>query len=240
MDEWFKPLAGLLAGMMRAGFGGGVGVVAAPVLALVIPAKQALGVLLPLTLTADAISVSYYWGRWEPHLVRALLPGCIVGIALGSVLLDLIPEHVFRKLLGGMACVYVIFQMLGSRITDRLQTTSRTGGLIVGVATGLVSSMLHSGGVVMMLYLAPLGLAGRTFVATAFLIGVVLNLVKIGPYVALGLIDTDSLLVTLKMLPALAVGALLGILLNHKLPRIWFHRAVLLIVVIVGIKLLLS
>ncbi len=92
----------------------------------------------------------------------------------------------------------------------------------------------------MMLYLAPLGLAGRTFVATAFLIGVVLNLVKIGPYVALGLIDTDSLLVTLKMLPALAVGALLGILLNHKLPRIWFHRAVLLIVVIVGIKLLLS
>ena len=34
--------AGWLGGMMRAGFGGGVGVVAAPLLALVMPAKLSL------------------------------------------------------------------------------------------------------------------------------------------------------------------------------------------------------
>ena len=238
--EFFMSVAGLLTGMMRAGFGGGVGVVAAPVLALVIPAKQALGVILPLTLTADLITVKYYWGHWEPRLVRALLPGCILGIAIGSVLLDLIPEHIFRKLLGAMACVYAVLQVLGSRVTDRWQTTSRTGGLVVGVMTGLVSTLLHAGGVVMMLYLAPLGLAGRTFVATAFLVGVALNLVKIWPYFGLGVIDGASIAISFRMLPALAIGAGLGLLLNHKLPKIWFNRLILLIVLVVGVKLLLS
>jgi len=239
-DDVFMSVAGLLTGMMRAGFGGGVGVVAAPVLALVIPAKQALGVILPLTLSADLISVRYYWGHWDLRLVKALLPGCVVGIGIGSVLLDLLPEDVFRRMLGGMACLFVVFQMLGSRLTDRFETQSRTGGLIVGVLTGLVSTLLHAGGVVMMLYLGPLALAGRTFVATAFLIGVVLNLVKIGPYIGLGLIDTASLTISLWMLPSLAIGTLLGLLLNHKLPKVWFNRLILVIVLVVGVKLLLS
>ena len=106
--------------------------------------------------------------------------------------------------------------------------------------TGLVSTLLHAGGVVMMLYLAPLALDGRKFVATAFLIGVALNLAKIGPYVGLGLIDPESFSISLKMLPALAVGALLGMLLNHKLPMVWFNRLILAIVLTLGIKLLLA
>jgi uncharacterized membrane protein YfcA len=150
------------------------------------------------------------------------------------------PEEFFRRLLGGMACLFSILQILGNRITDRLETSSATGGLVVGVLTGLVSTLLHAGGVVMMLYLAPLALAGRKFVATAFLIGVALNLVKIGPYVGLGLIGPGSLSISLRMLPALVVGSLLGMLLNQKLPKVWFNRLILVIVLIVGIKLLLS
>ncbi|MEE2753394.1 MAG: sulfite exporter TauE/SafE family protein [Candidatus Latescibacterota bacterium] len=239
-DDVFLSIAGLLTGMMRVGFGGGVGVVAAPVLALVIPAKQALGVILPLTLSADAISLRYYWGHWEPRLVKALLPGCVVGIGAGSIILDLMPEEFFRRLLGGMACLFAILHILGSGIKDRLGTSSATGGLVVGVLTGFVSTLLHAGGVVMMLYLAPMGLAGRKFVATAFLIGVALNLVKLGPYIGLGLIDPESLSISLNMLLALAVGAMLGMLLNHKLPIVWFNRLILVIVLTVGIKLLLA
>ena len=240
IDELLMISAGLLTGMMRAGFGGGVGVVAAPVLALTIPAKQALGVILPLTLSADLISVRYYWGRWEWHLVKAIIPGCVTGIAIGAILLNLIPEEMFRRMIGGMALSYALLQAFGGSLQARLQTTTSFGSLLIGIATGIVSVLLHAGGVVMMLYLAPLRLAGRVFVATAFLIGVILNIFKSVPYVGLGLINGNSLLISLKMLPALAVGAVVGIILNHKLPRIWFHRLILLIVVGVGIRLLLS
>ena len=70
-------VGGFLIGVMRAGFGGGIGVVAAPVLALAIPAKDALGLIVPLSLATDVISVRYYWAlyayaldavrsRWQP------------------------------------------------------------------------------------------------------------------------------------------------------------------------------
>ena len=42
-------IGGFLIGVMRAGFGGGIGVVAVPVLALAVPAKSALGLVLPLS-----------------------------------------------------------------------------------------------------------------------------------------------------------------------------------------------
>jgi uncharacterized membrane protein YfcA len=92
----------------------------------------------------------------------------------------------------------------------------------------------------MMLYLAPQGLSGRQFVATAFLIGVILNFLKIGPYLDLELMTGQTLRTGLWMLPAVAAGSLTGILLNHTLPEIWFHRAVLAVVVAVSVKLLTS
>jgi len=139
-----------------------------------------------------------------------------------------------------MACLYALYQVFGGRLSDSLETTTRTGGFVVGIATGLVSTLMHAGGVVMMLYLAPLRLAGRTFVATAFLIGAVLTFVKAVPYLGLGLIDEASLAISFLMLPALAVGALLGMLLNHRMPKVWFNRLILIIVLVVGVRLLLT
>ena len=45
-------------------------------------------------------------------------------------------------------------------------------------------------------------------------------------------IAANSLMITLKMLPVLAIGALPGIGLNHKLPKIWFNRLILVIVLL--------
>ena len=239
-DHLILGLGGLLVGLVRAGFGGGVGVVAAPVLAMVIPAKAALGVILPLTLTADLVSLRYYWGRWVGRHVVALLPGMVVGVALGWVLLDLVPESWFRKMLGALACGFGLLQVFRDRVLKPPEAPGRGTSLGVGVALGVASTLIHSGGVVMMLYLLPQGLSGRTFVATAWIIGVFLNLIKLVAYLDLGLIGRTSLTMDLWLLPALAAGALLGILLNRRLPEEWFHRAILIIVLILGVKLMLS
>ena len=45
-------------------------------------------------------------------------------------------------------------------------------------------------------------------------------------------IAANSLMITLKMLPVLAIGALPGIGLNHKLPKICFNRLILVIVLL--------
>ena len=229
--------AGWLVGMMRAGFGGGVGVVAAPLLALVMPAKMALGVIMPLVWVTDAISVRYYWGHWVASTVWAIVPGCILGVAGGWYLLDVIPEDVFRRLLGGLACVFALLQPIRERVAALMSAPGRVGGSLIGALTGMASTLLHSGGVVLMLYLVPQKLPGRQFVATAFLVGVILNVFKFAPYLDLGLINAESLALDLKILPALGLGALMGLLLNQRLSVVWFNRVVLVIVMAVGTRL---
>ena len=231
-------LGGLLVGIMRTGFGGGVGVVAAPVLALVMPAKMTLGVILPLTQMADLVSLRYYWGRWVWRHVIALVPGLVIGVAIGWGLLDIIPELWFRRILGALACTFALLQVFRERMLRDMKTPGRGMSLGVGVVLGVVSTLIHSGGVVMMLYLIPQGLSGRTFVATAWILGVILNIIKLAAYLDLGLIGCESLLLDLWLLPALAAGALLGIFLNRRLSSTWFNRAVLVIVLILGIKLI--
>jgi uncharacterized membrane protein YfcA len=230
--------AGWLVGMMRAGFGGGVGVVAAPLLALVMPAKMTLGVIAPLVWVTDVISVRYYWRRWETRTVVTIVPGCILGVAGGWFLLDVIPEDVFRRLLGGLACVFALLQPIRERLGTMMSSPGRLGGTLIGMVTGLASTMLHSGGVVLMLYLVPQNLPGRRFVATAFLVGVILNVFKLVPYLDLGLINRETLALDLRMLPALGLGALSGILLNQRLSVVWFNRVVLGIVLVVGGRLM--
>ncbi|MBT4137681.1 MAG: sulfite exporter TauE/SafE family protein [Candidatus Latescibacteria bacterium] len=233
-------LGGFLVGVMRAGFGGGVGVVAAPIMALVIPAKLTLGVILPLSLATDVISVRYYWGHWVGQHVRALLPGMIVGVLLGGGILDVIPEEWFRRILGALACVFAFLQVFKDRILSDVKPLGFGARVGVGIVLGVVSSLVHAGGVVLMLYLLPQGLSGRTFVATAWLFGVILNAMKLVLYLSLGIINSQSLMMDVWLLPVLALGALVGIVMNKHLSPLWFNRIVLVLVLGIGFKLMVS
>ena len=86
--------------------GGGVGVVVTPLLALVIPAKLALGVMLPLSLAADLIAIRFYWKYRVARSPSFCFPEWRSGCWLAGVLLDVIPELWFRRMLGGLACLF--------------------------------------------------------------------------------------------------------------------------------------
>lgn len=242
MDRVYVALAfgGFLVGVMRAGFGGGVGIVAAPIMALVIPAKLTLGVILPLSLVTDAVSIRYYWGHWVGHHVWALLPGMVLGVFIGGGVLDLVPEEWFRRILGGMACGFAVLQVFRDRIRHDLVAPGFWCRFGVGLVLGVVSSLVHAGGVVLMLYLIPQGLNGRSFVATAWLFGVILNAMKLVLYLTLDLINAQSVMIDLSILPALILGALAGIVMNQRLSVLWFNRLIFIFVLIIGIKLMVS
>ena len=239
VTEMVLVLAGLVLGVVKTGFGGGVGVVVAPILALVMPAKESLGVLLPLILIVDAVSAYYYRHNRLTEILKPLVPGAVVGLLLGWFLLGIVPEAVFRKLLGGLACAFVALQPFTSRFT-MFSGRGRLEPFLAGALLGCVSIMTHAGGMILMMYLLPRGLSGQAFVATAVTVGAILNAIKAGPYVSLGLVNVDTLSMGLWMIPSAAVGMVLGVLLNRRLPRVWFHRAILTLVLIVGLRLVLT
>ncbi|MEM8737391.1 MAG: sulfite exporter TauE/SafE family protein [Planctomycetota bacterium] len=77
----------LITGIAKSGFGGGVGILAVPLVAVALDAQLAVGVMLPILLAADLVAVAQHRrDRSAPHLRWALIGG-VLGIAVGTTLL---------------------------------------------------------------------------------------------------------------------------------------------------------
>ena len=103
-SDLFLAAAGFLSGLIKTGVGVGSGLVLLPTLALVFPAKVALGLGAPMLLASDIIGLHYYWKQWLPRreltrLFLAIIPGLFIGI----VLLPMIPGRAFRIGVGILA-----------------------------------------------------------------------------------------------------------------------------------------
>ena len=227
---------------MRAGFGGGIGVVAVPVLALAVPAKSALGLVLPLSLATDVISARYYWGHWVGDHVKALMPGMVLGILIGAGILDIVPEVWFRRMLGALACIFAVLQVMRDRVLVNVKPPGPWMRFGVGVTLGVVSTLVSAGRCVIFNVVFIAAGLGRTYVCWGRrgFFGIALNFLKLTPYIFLGLINFQSLVMDVWMLPALFLGAAVGLFLNRRLSPVWFNRCVLVLVLGIGLKLMLS
>ena len=76
-------LAILLAGISKGGFGAAAGGLAVPVMSIVIAPPEAAGIMLPILCAMDLFGIHAWRGRWSVHHLRILLPGGLIGIALG-------------------------------------------------------------------------------------------------------------------------------------------------------------
>ena len=60
----------ILLGLSKGGFSG-VGTIAAPLIATVVPPMQAVGLLMPILVTQDAVTVWSYWRKWDMRSSRS-------------------------------------------------------------------------------------------------------------------------------------------------------------------------
>ena len=100
----------MLAGISKGGFGSGASFVAAPLMALVLPPEMALGVLMPLLLLIDAVTLKPYWRRWDRRHSRLLLIGAGPGVILGIVFWKIANQDMLRLLIAGIAIGYAAMQ----------------------------------------------------------------------------------------------------------------------------------
>lgn len=262
-------LAVVLVGIAKSGFGGGVGIVAVPLFVLAAGSRDGLGALLPLLIAADIFSLGHHWKRWDGPNLRHLLPGSMLGIVAGSVVLWLLLgrpdlglamdgggvqdlDEAARqsraqtenglKLAVGLICVaYVIGDYIRRRLKiDKPFQTGPVKGNLTGLAAGLVSTIGHAAGPITAIYLLGQKIDRRKFIGTAVIYYFIVNTVKLLPYLLLGLIHTGSLFQGLVLLPLVPVGTFLGAWLNRKLSEDIFRAIILLIVLITGIHFVLE
>jgi hypothetical protein len=228
----------LLMGISKGGFGGGVGLIATPMVALVTTPTRAAAILLPILCAMDIVGVIAYRRSWDPVNMRILLPGSVLGILLGTATFRFLDESLIRLLLGALALGFVLRYWL-ARTPQQVPTApSRRAGSFWATVSGFTSFVAHAGGPPLSVYLLPQNMDKTLFVGTTVVYFTFVNYLKLVPYSLLGQFSGENLLTSLVLSPLAPLGMWLGIWLHRRIDEKLFYQAIYLMLAAVGVKLL--
>lgn len=232
-------LSAFLTGVSKAGLGGNMGVLITPIMALVIPADQAVGLLLPIFILGDTFALMAHWRRWNGRLVVWLIPAGLVGVTLGSFVLTNISPVALQRLLGVFVFIFIVYRLAEKAVLKRLQYQARGWhGWVAGGLAGFTSALAHAGGPPVAIYLLLQDLAPQVFVATSVLFFAVINWIKVPYYYGAGLLDFAGKLELLWVAPLVPLGVWVGKRLAQRVERRVFERIILVLLGISGVLLL--
>lgn len=227
----------MLYGVAKGGFGGAIAVLSVPLMALAMPPTQAAAIMLPILVAMDIFVLRTYWGLFDARALKLLLPGAMVGIALGYFTAEVMNEHYMRLLIGVLSVAFGLQQLLG--LQSRSSSEHRPGSAtFFGGLAGFTSFSIHAGGPPLTMYLMPKGLSPLTFAGTAGVFFAVVNVVKLFPYYTLGQFTTDNLLYSLVLVPLAPLGVALGHFLVKRSPAGFYYSVISFFLVVIGAKLL--
>ena len=240
---WLTAAAAVtLFGIAKAGFGGGIGIIAVPLLALTISVPDASALLLPLLIIIDLLNVRHYRHHFDKRNIGLMLPGSVIGIAIGGLYFNHFAdqERVLEIGIGIIALAFIAFQVTRSVILGILDKRNPPAaeGIIMGAVAGFTSTLAHVGGPPATIYLLPQKLPRDIFVGTTVIFFTVVNLVKLIPYAMLGLLRIGNLTTVLLLAPLCFIGVRLGIYLNRRFTDVWFNRVVYTLLFFTGVQLI--
>ena len=226
----FGGLSVLILSMAKAGFGGSIGLLAVPMMIYAVGDKTSLatGLFLPILIAADYMNVIVWWRKWRWGVVARLLPGAAVGIVIAWIALHQMGfggDVLTAQAQAGratadawmkMAVGVISLSFVAIRIIQALRAKQLAfrpvmwQSAITGGTAGVTSTFAHAAGPVTSMYLLPQHLGKDAYVATTALYYFIANQLKLAPYIHLKLINRESLLLGLALVPAVPVGVVLG------------------------------
>ena len=245
IEFWFlAAFAVVFVGIAKAGFGGGIGVIATPLMALTIPVADAAAILLPLLIVCDIFAVVHYRSRFDRRSIKLMLPGAVPGIAAGAYFFAYFSsnERALQMGLGVLAVAFVLFQVARSLVLGLLEKRRphAAEGVLMGAAAGFTSTLAHAGGPPVTIYLLPQKMPRELYVGTTVIFFAAINQIKLIPYFGLGLLRIGHLETIAILAPLSYVGVRLGIYLNRRFSEVWFNRLIYTVLLLTGVQLILG
>ena len=247
-------MSAMLVSMAKAGFGGSIGILSMPLMVYACQGQTmtAAAVMLPLLIACDYFSILPWRGKWDLRIVGNLLPGAVLGVALGWAALYAIRQTgvhtqgktgnaILSMLIGVIAIGFVVLQVIKSLRTKPpafrpvfWQATS------VGALAGLTSTLAHVAGPIVTMYLLPQKMPKERFVATTVLYYWIGNQIKLVPYFVLGMLTARTFFASVLLMPAVAAGVVLGIYLHRKVGQKQFIGIIYALLALAGLHLMIT
>lgn len=229
----------IILGLAKGGFYG-VGTIATPMMALVLPPVTAAAVVMPILIVQDVVGVWAFRRTWDRHVVMLMIPTASIGVFLGWLLAAHVSEHVVQALLGALSILFA---------GQRLWVENRGGGVspvrlpdwvgaLCGIAAGFTSQIAHAGGPPYQVWAMPRRLPRDVMVGSTAIIFAVVNWVKVPAYVALGGFSKPNMTLAATLLPLAIISTFAGVKLVRVVPAERFYTVIYVLMIGVGLKLL--
>ncbi|MBN9063539.1 MAG: sulfite exporter TauE/SafE family protein [Rhizobiales bacterium] len=232
-------LSVILCGLSKGGFSG-LSMLSTPVLSLALPPLEAAAILLPVLLVQDFFSIWSFRRECDREGLIVLLVGAILGMIVAGVFATTIPVSGLTFLLGVIATVFGGFwwirRWFGAKQAPP-HRASRPVGVFWGFLCGLTSFIAHVGSPPAQIYLMPIRLAPAVFAGTMTWLFFAINVIKTGPFIALGLLSRETLYASAALVPVAATAVLVGVRLVRVTPVERFYPIIHTLLLLAGLKL---
>jgi len=219
--QWVLAIvSAMVIGMSKAGITGFT-LMFIPLMAISFGGRASTGLLLPMLCVGDLFAVAWYRRHAEWQYLLKLLPPAVVGLAAGVVVGGRLSDEAFRYLLGG-----IILALLGMMVWQDLSKKEPQYpqawwfAIVAGSAAGFTTMIGNAAGAITSIYLLSMRLPKNAFIGTAAWFFLIINLLKVPLQVFFWEnISAGTLTFNAIMVPAIAVGAAIGIFAAGKIPE---------------------
>ena len=226
-------ITALCIGMSKTGVQGMM-LLIVPYMAMAFGAKESTGVILPMLCMADVIAVTYYKRIADWKVVAKLLPTAILGFFVAIFVDSLIPTHEFRRLMGWTLAL-ALGVMIWSEVFGKENRWMRKWwySAIFGLLGGFTTMIGNAAGPVLSVYLLSMRKEKMEYIGINAWFFLVVNLLKIPLQIFVwNNITWDTFSLNLMMLPAIGIGALIGIRIVKLFPEKAFRRFIQIVTIL--------
>jgi len=214
-----------LATFVRSAIGFGEALVAVPLLASVLPVREAAPLAVLMSITVAAVVVVQDWRKIHLRSALWLLLPTLAGIPLGLLLLSHGPQQLVKAILGVFILAFAVYSLAG-RAPMRLDRDSRPWLLTCGFLAGVFGGAYGMNGPPLVIYGAMRRWTAQHFRATLQAYFLPASLVGMAGYRLTGLWTPAVTHDYLIALPGAIPAVFLGLLANHRFSGRVFTKCV--------------
>ncbi|MCF6357358.1 MAG: sulfite exporter TauE/SafE family protein [Draconibacterium sp.] len=239
--QWsLLAVCAMFIGMSKVGVPG-ISMIVVPTLAIIFGGKASTGVLLPILMMADLFGVAYYHRHAQWKYFWKLLPWALIGIGIALWVGKVVNDELFKNIIA-----ILVFGSIGLMLwKDRKKGTdffpdTWLVAASMGILGGFATMIGNVAGPVFAIYLLAMHLPKNSFIGTGAWFFLVVNFLKFPLHIFVWkTITWNTLTIDFILLPAIAVGAFLGIILIKKISEKTYRTAVIIITVLSAFLLLI-
>jgi uncharacterized protein len=224
-----------LAGALASVTGFGIGSLLTPLLALRMDTRLAVAVVSVPHVVGTAVRFWLMSGGVDRRVLVSFGVTSAAGGLTGALLQGVASNRWLTVLFGGLLLFAAVSEAIG--LAARMRFRGHVAW-IAGALSGLLGGLVGNQGGLRSAALLGFGLDKQTFVATATAIGLLVDGARMPVYVATQYRELSALwLPILVAIAGVVLGTVLGSRLLARIPDIWFHRVLAVVLAALGITM---